>query len=452
MGTVYAKGGRLYIGWKDVDGTWRYTASGLSVGEEAEARGLLKRVELRVRKEAQLLRGPANLPVTTLAAFAEQWLASRERLKIRDVRNERTRLRLHVLPTLGSRSLDSIKVKDVKALVLRLREAGKLASRSVHHVYQTLHNLLAEAVSEELIEFNPCQLRKNHLGPKRDKDPEWRSRAVYTRDELEALISDERLPEIRRVFYGLLGLAGLRHGEAAGLCWRHLDTGGQPLQRLMVAHSYEGETKTKTTREVPVHPALASLLARWQRFGWPLWFCRRPELDDMIVPTELGTMRQETMSLYLIKQDLVRLGLRKRDIQSLRRTFISLAQADGAIRDVVKSITHTSRSQVIDLYTIFDFKTKCTEVAKLNVGLRAGVVTELRTVEGSAGRTTVFTTAPDSPAVPSTFVVGPAGLEASARASGLDRLGSEKPRFPSHRTKANRPPRASRIRLDRSRR
>jgi integrase len=50
-------------------------------------------------------------------------------------------------------------------------------------------------------------------------------------------------------------IAGLRHGEAAGLRWRHHDPDLEPLGRLLVATSYDtGRTKTDVTRRVPVHP------------------------------------------------------------------------------------------------------------------------------------------------------------------------------------------------------
>jgi hypothetical protein len=37
--------------------------------------------------------------------------------------------------------------------------------------------------------------------------------------------------------YGLQGVAGLRHGEAAGLRWRNYDAAAKPLGQLIVARS-----------------------------------------------------------------------------------------------------------------------------------------------------------------------------------------------------------------------
>ncbi|MCY1080618.1 hypothetical protein [Archangium lansingense] len=56
-----------------------------------------------------------------------------------------------------------------------------------------------------------------------DKAPTWRATAIFTRDELEMLISDSRVPPDRQVLYALQGIAALRHGAAAGLRWKHYD-------------------------------------------------------------------------------------------------------------------------------------------------------------------------------------------------------------------------------------
>ncbi len=102
-----------------------------------------------------------------------------------------------------------------------------------------------------------------------DKDPSWRSSAVFNRDEVIALISDRRISLARRVLNALKALAALRHGEAAGLRWSDYHASAEPLGKFVVARSYDYErTKTQITREVPVHPALAQLLTQWKETGW----------------------------------------------------------------------------------------------------------------------------------------------------------------------------------------
>ena len=84
--------------------------------------------------------------------------------------------------------------------------------------------------------------------------------------------------------------------------------------RLSIAKSYntklkvEKEVKTKVPRDVPVHSALAALLAEWKLSGWPAMFGRTPGPDDLIIPSRLGKNRSSNHMLKKFHQDLERLG------------------------------------------------------------------------------------------------------------------------------------------------
>jgi integrase len=91
------------------------------------------------------------------------------------------------------------------------------------------------------------------------------------------LISDSRIPPERRVQYALKAIGGVRHGEVAGLRWRHYDPSLEPLGRLVVATSYDtGRTKTEVTRRVPVYATLAGILAAWKLSHWERIYGARP--------------------------------------------------------------------------------------------------------------------------------------------------------------------------------
>ncbi len=47
MGTVYGRNNKLWIGYKDVDGTRRYSPTKFTVGQEPKARKLLDAIERR---------------------------------------------------------------------------------------------------------------------------------------------------------------------------------------------------------------------------------------------------------------------------------------------------------------------------------------------------------------------------------------------------------------------
>ena len=172
----------------------------------------------------------------------------------------------------------------------------------------------------------------------------------------------------------------------------------EPLGRLTIHTSYRtGRTKTGVIRYVPVHPVLAAMLAEWKVGGWEKMMGRPPMPEDFIIPlppTDSARkkkpgeeMRDRTYCWKRLRDDLKALGLRHRRFHDLRRTFISLGLDDGAIREMLKEVTHTRASRdVFDSYTTLQWKTLCGEVAKLRIDRSArGQVLALPVPAAAAG-------------------------------------------------------------------
>jgi integrase len=379
MGTIYARGRKLWMSYRDETGKRQWKSTGFEVGQENDAERLLEQIEAMVAAGG-LVAGDEVGPVT-LQRYGDHWLKEREADGLATFKDERTRLRLHVYPELGRMALGEIRPRHVRELIrtLRRKKSAKgepLAPKSVHNIYGVLHRLLQDAVVDELIDANPCVLKKGDLPPKIDKDPTWRDTAVFARAEVETVISSEIIPWDRRVCYALLFLASVRFGEAAALQWRDWSTEAEPLGRLAVVKSYNTkkrtvtEVKTKRPRGMPVHPALAAILAEWKLAGWPEMIGRAAEPDDLVIPSRSGNHRNANHMLRRFHQDLERVGLRSRRQHDLRRTFISLARADGARTDILKWVTHGPPKAVIDDYTTLPWATLCGEVAKLRIERR----------------------------------------------------------------------------------
>lgn len=377
MGSVYPRHRKLWIKFKDADGKWVPMATPFEVGQEALARKLLKKYEDRVAAGEAVTGKQGPL---TVAMFASKWLEERKTLGIQDADGDAARYRMHLAPVLGKLEMAEVRPRHVRDAFVALRARKKLAPKTIRNVYSVARALFRDAQIAGLLEQNPCILTKYQLGENVDKDPEWRATAIYTRAELIALVSSPLVPWDRRVLYALEGIGGLRHGEAAGLRWRHVDLGAAPLGKLTVATSYDrGQTKTQLVRFMPVHPALGRVLSEWQRRGWAQQMGRRPVPDDLVVPlpaptnrgrrVAFGGMRTKSNSGKRLKLDLAALGLRHRRGHDLRRTLISLARADGARKDLLELCTHTprKRERAIDVYSEFPFEVLCVEVAKLKL-------------------------------------------------------------------------------------
>src|SRR5713101_5946004 len=207
MGTVYGRNNKLWIGYKEADGTRKYSPTKFTVGQEPKARKLLDAIERRIQAAATL--GEAALGPLTVRRYFERWIEDRRSHNVASAGDDETRLRAHALPELAELVLADVRPTHVRALVRNLKarvgsSREQLAPRTVRHVYGVLHRMFEDAVADELIESSPCAIKRGELPAKIDKNPTWRSGAVFTREEVEQLISDERIPEERRALYALL--------------------------------------------------------------------------------------------------------------------------------------------------------------------------------------------------------------------------------------------------------
>lgn len=364
MASLIQRGNRFYVKYKDVDGKWKRKATGTD--DERQARKIKREIEKTL---ARATAGDDDGPLS-VSAYSKQWLDARDG-RVAGIRDERTRFRLHVNPSIGSMRIDDVKPRHVRDLLLGLR--GKLAPRTLENVKATLHTMFRDAEIEELIVSNPVKVPKGILPGKVDKDPAWRAKAVFTRGEVETLISDERIPIDRRVYYALLAFTGMRIGEVAALRWSAYDRAPEPLGMISVHASYsvrkkaEKGTKTGIPRRVPVHPVLAKILAEWRIF--------HPAVDDeLIVPNRDGNYRNQHRALDRFYEDLDRLELRRRRLHDLRRTMITLSRADGARPDLLKWITHGPSKSILDEYTSFPWAPICETIGLLKIERREGTL------------------------------------------------------------------------------
>lgn len=394
MASIYARGNRLWCRIKDETGKWRDKPTPYNVGSEDKATRYARAAQAAIEKRRAA--GATTPAVKTVAEYAlGPWLEARREAE-HDWSSDRGRLTKHVLPVLGDMPIADVQPVHIADLVraLRFRSKPRLAPRTVRNIYSVVAAMFRDAAIEGRISHDPCILTRAQLGDVEDADPEWRLGAVFTREEAEALISDSRIPEDRRIVYGFGLLLGLRPGEAAALRWRHYEPTIKPLGGLTVATSYSTDrgatkrTKTRSVKLLPVHPTLAAMLAEWRLGGWPAMFGRPPGPEDLIVPLPPETAARRTRRTgdahrgydYTGRRwrevDLPLLGWRPRAVYDMRSTFITLLIEDGGARDVIRErITHTrSNRQAFGGYDRDPhWLETCRELSKLRLARRPGL-------------------------------------------------------------------------------
>ncbi len=158
-------------------------------------------------------------------------------------------------------------------------------------------------------------------------------------------------------------LALMREGEVCGRRWRDLDKGTRPLWCLTVDSQYDGAPlKTDRPRVVPVHPALIEMLDMWWSDGYQLLFKHRPTGDDFIIPSRGGEPHTKSSAYKMWRRLLLVAGVTNRSLHSTRHTFISLCRRGGARKDVLERITHNAVGDIVDGYTLWDWKPLCEAV------------------------------------------------------------------------------------------
>lgn len=369
-GSVLSKRGKLVLQVRDAAGRWRQRATGiLDTPEGRVAAGRLL-AELRTGLKAREDVGQAG-PVT-VEGWGARWLRGRAGP---DAKNDTARLRLHVYPVIGGMALDEVRPRHLVELVDRLRGAGR-APRTVRNVYSVVKALFRDArIADLLTAPDPCILTHRQMGKVRDSPGFRRAEAVFGADELAALVTDERIPQDRRVWYALLGLGMLRHGEMAGLRWRAVHLEGEPLGALDVVTSYDlGRTKARRSRQVPIHPSLRPLLAAWRLSGWAARYGRPPTDEDLVLPRprDLTRTRSHQGTHRLLELDLRRLELRRRHPHGLRRTGVSLALSRGADRARLRWVTHGRPGDVLGAYTTMEWEAVCEQVLAIPAVARHG--------------------------------------------------------------------------------
>jgi integrase len=168
-------------------------------------------------------------------------------------------MRTHVLPQWGSWPLSKIDHAAVQAWVTEL---GKQRSPDVvAKCYQLTAAVLRSAVSNRLLAFNPCE--NIRLPPRRRHDCDER---IITREELMTVLLPV-VPDRYRAIVATAGGAGLRWGEAAGLCADAIDLDQRRLRVIRTVIEVGGQTSFKPfpksaagRRTVPLPPWLVEII------------------------------------------------------------------------------------------------------------------------------------------------------------------------------------------------
>jgi len=281
-------------------------------------------------------------------AWYQEWWPTVTNLRASTAARDGHYYRAYVLPRFGDVPLSAITQREVRQWVAELTGRG-LEPATVHKAYQVLSKALRAAVDAELLAQTPC--RKVTL-PKIEQN-EMR---FLTPEEIGRLAA--RIDQRYRVLVLVGAYGGLRFGELAGLCWRHVDlaVGTVEVAEIVVeveGRLYVGSPKTRSSRRrVSLPTFVAAELTRHAVATADRDASPAPDPDGRVFRAPRGgLLRINGFRRRVWSKATTAAGLDGLRIHDLRHTAVALWIAAGANPKLVAARAgHTSVSFTLDRY------------------------------------------------------------------------------------------------------
>lgn len=331
---------RVRDGWR---ARWR-TPEGASRSKNFKRKADAERFLTTV--EATKLAGGYVDPAAgrvTFVEFATDWLSSqtfdpstREAVE--------SRLRVHILPTLGAIELRQIRPSTVQAWMRGRQET--CAPRYVRVMLANLSAILGAAVEDDLIQRNPCRssaVRAPAVQP--TKVVPW------TVDQVTAVVNVH--PERWRAAPVVAAGCGLRQGEVFGLRVEDIDLVRHRVLvrqqvKLLGGHPVIALPKGRKTREAPLPDVVAATVAEHLR--------QYPAVDGLLFTSrERKLANRNFYNRHVWKPALRAAGVepsRKNGMHALRHFYASVQlEAGTSIRALADYLGHSDPGFTLRVYT-----------------------------------------------------------------------------------------------------
>lgn len=284
----------------------------------------------------------------TVGALHQRWLDGKKVLKPSAYDALPRAWKNQVAPTWAHREIGSIEKSEVQAWV-----AGIYAERSASTTLRALGvlaGILDMAVNDGRIKRNPARGLTN-----RPRKPKKKPGRVYlTHPQLELLARCSKRPTMVR----LLGVTGLRWGEAAALTVRGHDEIRRRLHAELNAPTVNGKVvvgplKSWEDRWVP-YPAYLQAEVK------AMCLARRP--DDLLFPDDVGGHQRRPdhgtgwFEGAVKRAQAIDPHFPRITVHDLRHTAASLAVSAGAnVKALQRMLGHASAAETLDTYAdLFD--------------------------------------------------------------------------------------------------
>jgi integrase len=292
----------------------------------------------------------------TVGEYLEEWLWGKQALRPSTHRSYENHLRKYLIPLLGHLPLRALRALHVdrayRQIATSERYGRPLSVATLRRIHATLMSALNTAVRRGLIDRNPAATVELPRAP-RARPSTW------TAGELAGFL--ERIADDRLVLlYRLLGLAGLRRGEAVALRWADVDlnAGLLRVEQSLVkvdGRSVIGPPKSAAgARVVAIDDETARRL-QWHQEAQRLEILKvtggrgHPEL---VFTTPAGLPLDPAYVSRHFDRLVARHGLPRIRLHDLRHSSASIGLAAGeSLLEVSRRLGHSSIVVTADVYS-----------------------------------------------------------------------------------------------------
>lgn len=316
----------------------------------------------------------------TVSRWLRYWLSTRTRIRPTTKMHYSRDIEHFLIPHIGQLILGDLNSRQLNAAfaelaVTRNRSGQPQTACTLQHVHTTLRAALTGAVRDGLIKDNPAQ--RVELPPRErtqaqvwteSRVAEWEATgerprvAVWTATQLAAFLDYVRDDGMFAMWW-LMGLRGLRRGEAAGLRWAEVDLHAGQLsvvrQRTTAGYDvFEGPPKSEASRRVVALDRYTVQVLRQHRERQQEQRARRAGVGKVChdsgyvftspdgLPVHPGYFTQRLRLL------VDRAGLPPIRLHDLRHGAATLARAAGAdMKTVQDQLGHANMRMTADTYT-----------------------------------------------------------------------------------------------------
>lgn len=324
--------------------------------------------DVRDEIKDEIHQTPAGGDLTTLADYAERWLASKaDQLKPSTLRNYTDALAAYILPELGHLPCEDVTRQTLLRWVAwaelqRQEDGSRYAHDTVGGWWRVLKVLVRDAIADGVIEGDPLRRVR---APRGERTPQRELRTLTSEQLANLVRAAQRSCPDRYAEIVTLAYTGMRAGELYALRWEDVDhRAGKITVCQAVYRAKVGTTKTGAAREVPLPRVVSEAIEEHRR---EMMRAQHPGLAlGVVFPSDAGTYRTSS-SLHkplALAAEMAGIDVRVTP-QVLRRTLNTLLVAAGVDRIVIRANMGHSSEEMTERYAGVPLAQKAAALATL---------------------------------------------------------------------------------------